>query len=216
MDWIEMFLGSTRSRLLGLLRRSRQSINGLAGALGITDNAVRTHVAAMQRDGIVRSAGMERSTGGKPAQLYEITPEAEELYPKAYGWVLSELLRLLQERGAQGEVEALMREVGRRAAAGLGDAEEDEAARVLAAAEMLRQLGGDLEVQETDCGWRIQGFGCPFSAVTSRHEEVCALGESLVAEVTGLPVTECCDRGERPRCAFEVSSSNGDERPSIL
>jgi len=33
---------------------------------------------------------------------------------------------------------------------------------------------------------------------------VCLAMESLVAEIIGVPVRECCDRDERPRCCFEV------------
>ena len=47
---------------------------------------------------MVQTAGVERATGGKPAQLYEITPEAEEMFPKAYALVLSSLIQLLEER----------------------------------------------------------------------------------------------------------------------
>lgn len=212
MNWIETVLGDTRTRLLGLLRRSERSINDLAAALGITDNVVRTHVAAMQRDGMVQSAGVERATGGKPAQLYEITPAAEELFPKAYRLVLGELLRLLEERKGQEEVVALLREVGRRAAAGQGTPDRNDEARVHAAAGVLRQLGGEVEVEPTESGWRIRGFGCPLSAVVAKHDEACALGESLVTEITGLPVTECCNRGGRPRCAFDVRSEDTDPK----
>jgi predicted ArsR family transcriptional regulator len=206
MSWMHELLGGTRAHLLVLLRRSRHSINELAAALHISDNAVRTHLSAMQRDGMVEPAGIERSTGGKPAQLYEITPEAEELFPKAYGWALDELLRLLEEREGREEVKALLREVGRRAAEGQ-DTGGSEEARVRAAAAMLRQLGGDVEVEQNDAGWRIQGYGCPFSAVTARHEEVCSLAESLVERITSLSVTECCNRRDaRPRCAFQVAA----------
>lgn len=206
MNWTETILGGTRTRLLALLRRSRRSVGDLAGVLGITDNAVRMHVAAMQRDGMVQPAGLERATGGKPAQLYEITSGAEELFPKAYGFVLSELLRLLEERVGRDEVVALLREVGVRAAAAQGAPGGDEDARVHCAAEVLRQLGGDVEVERGEAGWTIRGYGCPLSAVVARHDEVCSLAESLVAEITGLPVKECCMRGERPRCAFQVET----------
>jgi predicted ArsR family transcriptional regulator len=210
MNWIERVLGSTRGQLLRLLRRSRSSINELAGGLGITDNAVRTHIAAMQRDGMVRSAGVERATGGKPAQLYEITPEAEEMFPKAYAVVLNSLLGLLEERQGRSEVVGLLREVGARAAtAGSDLTHEEEEARVFGAAEVLRQLGGDVEVERTGGGWRIRGYGCPLSAVVAEHEETCSLAESLVAGITGLAARECCDRSERPRCSFAIHASAG-------
>jgi len=56
-----------------------------------------------------------------------------------------------------------------------------------------------------DGGWRLKGYGCPLSAVTAGRPEVCALAQALVEEITGRPVTECCDRGARPRCGFQVA-----------
>lgn len=208
MSWMERLLGGTRGEMLAMLRRSRRSINELAEKLGITDNAVRTHVAAMQRDGLVETAGVERATGGKPAQLYRITAEAEEMFPKAYAFVLNALLQLLEERAGREAVVELLREVGARAAAQAG-ASGSTGARVAAAADVLRQLGGDVEVEHTAAGWYIRGFGCPLSAVVDGHEEACALAESLVAGITGRPVTECCDRAERPRCAFRIEGAGG-------
>src|SRR5256885_11652276 len=87
-NWLEQLFGDTQTRLLRLLRRSRQSITELATALNLTDNAVRTHVAVLRRDGIVEDVGTQRDTGGKPARLYGLTRAGEDLFPKAYGPVL--------------------------------------------------------------------------------------------------------------------------------
>lgn len=211
MNWFDKLAGGTRGRLLRLLRRSENTISGLAAELGISDNAVRTHVASLQRDGMVDEAGVLRSTGGKPAQLYRISAEAEELFPKAYALVLSELVRTLEEREGRDAVIGLLREVGSRAAAHAGGAADSEA-RVAAAAAVLRALGGDVEVEREGDGWRIRGFGCPLSAVVSEHPLVCSLAESLVEEITGRPTRERCERGDRPRCSFCVSGSAGVER----
>jgi predicted ArsR family transcriptional regulator len=72
------------------------------------------------------------------------------------------------------------------------------------AAAALRSLGGDVEVQRTEGGYTLQGYGCPLSAVTAKHPEVCALARALVEEITGQPVTECCERNARPRCRFRI------------
>ena len=84
--------GETQSKLLGLLRRSRQTITGLAKALGLTDNAVRLHISALRCDGFVEDVGTMRDTGGKPARLYGLSREGEELFPKAYAQVLQALV----------------------------------------------------------------------------------------------------------------------------
>src|SRR5690606_1946883 len=116
MDWLNTLAGETRARLLRLVRRAASSIAELAQALGITENAVRTHVAAAERDGLVQPAGMQRSTGGKPARLYELTPAAEELFPKAYALVLAEVIRTLREEDGDAAAVERLRRVGSRLA----------------------------------------------------------------------------------------------------
>ena len=74
-----------------------------------------------------------------------------------------------------------------------------------AAAAALESLGGDVDVERTDAGWQLHGYGCPLASVTAKHPEVCALAQALVAEITGRPVTEHCDRTGRPRCGFSIA-----------
>ena len=207
MDWIETFLGGTRARILGLLRQSRATIADLAESLGVSGNAIRAHLAALQRDGLVRDAGAAPSTGGKPAQLYDLTPEGEEAFPKAYAFVLAEVIRELKERDGSEKTIELLRQVGRSAArAGGGTAEGALDARVEVAADALRSIGADVEIVRTEGGWKIRGLGCPLSSVVTKQADTCRLAEELVADITGAPVVECCDRsGARARCAFEIS-----------
>lgn len=202
-DWVKRLTGETRAKLLHLLRRSRQTITALADALRLTDNAVRTHIAALERDGIVEHVGTERDTGGKPARVYALTKEGEELFPKAYALVLAGLVEEVAHREGPERATELLRAVGRRAASGAA-APTDPEGRVASAAAALRRLGGDIDVQRSERGWRLQGYGCPLSAVTAKHPEVCALAKALVEEITGQPVTECCERSDRPRCAFRI------------
>ena len=202
-NWLEDLAGETRTELLRLLRRSRHTITSLAASLRLTDNAVRTHVAALERDGLVKHVGSQRDTGGKPARVYALTAEGEELFPKAYALVLGGLVdEIARAEGPERAVE-LLRSVGRQVGAGVGATEEPEV-RIAAAAAALRGLGGDVEVQRDNGGWVLQGYACPLSAVAAKHPEVCQLARALVEEITGSPVTECCERGDRPRCRFQV------------
>ena len=203
-NWLQRFVGETQVEMLRLLRRSRQTITSLADALRLTDNAVRTHVAALEREGVVEHVGTQRDTGGKPARIYDLTSEGEELFPKAYALVLGGLVEEIARSEGEGRAVELLRAVGRRVGAGVPASDGTEA-RAKAAAAALRSLGGDLEVTAADGGWRLKGYGCPLSAVTAGRPEVCALAQAFVEEVTGRPVTECCDREGRPRCAFQVA-----------
>ena len=112
----QRFFASTRGQIITLLRRSSRTVDELAQALDLTDNAVRVHLATLERDGLVQQRGVRRGSG-KPASVYDLTPEADQLFPKAYGPVLQHVLEVLSERMAVDEVETLLREVGRRIAA---------------------------------------------------------------------------------------------------
>jgi predicted ArsR family transcriptional regulator len=209
MDWTGTFLGDTRAELLRLLRRSKATIGELAASLGVTGNAVRGHLATLQRDGLVEEVGARPSTGGKPAQLYDLTPTGEEVFPKAYGPVLQVLIRALRERDGDRTTVELLRVAGRSAAPPTGlDEHATPEERTRHAAEALKSLGGDVEVERVDDGWLIRGFGCPLSAVVKDEPDACRIAEGLVSELTGAHVEEHCDRrGTRACCAFFVPES---------
>jgi predicted ArsR family transcriptional regulator len=198
----QRFLASTRGRLVQLLRRAAATVEELARALGLTDNAVRAHLTTLERDGLVRQAGVRRGVS-KPASAYALTPQAEQFFPKAYGAILRQFLDVLGERLTPAEVDGLAREVGRRMAAGQG-ATGDLGQRAQQAVALLNDLGGLAELEERDGGYAICGYSCPLAEAIPGHPEVCRLAETLLAEVIGTPVTECCERGESARCRFVV------------
>jgi predicted ArsR family transcriptional regulator len=208
-NWDQRFFESTRGRIVTLLRRSKCTVEDLARALDLTDNGVRAHLAVLERDGIVVQRGSLRRTsgGGKPAYVYELTQEGEELFPKAYEPTLGRLLDVLCERHGPEESEALLRSVGRRLAEEHSRRADGAHARLEMAVEVLNELGGLAELEERDGAVVIRGYSCPLGGVTPEHPEVCRMAEALVAEVAGVPVHERCDRSERPRCCFEVASA---------
>ena len=197
----------TRGRMVALLRRGGRTVEELARAVGLTNNGVRAHLATLERDGIVRQGGTVRpaSGGGKPAYVYELTPEAEGLFPKAYEPVLGRLLDVLSEGLGPQESEALLRGVGRRMAETRGTPVGGVRARTEEAVAVLNELGGLAELEERDGGLTIRGYGCPLAAVTPDHPEACRMVESLIAELAGVAVRERCERGVKPRCCFEVT-----------
>src|SRR5438552_15865615 len=77
------FFSTTRGRIVLLVRRSARTVDELTELLGVTRNAVREHLATLERDGLVHRSGARRGDG-KPAQLYPLTPEAVELFPRGY------------------------------------------------------------------------------------------------------------------------------------
>ncbi len=197
------FFASTRGKIVMLLRRASRTVEELAQALDLTDNAIRAHLATLERDGLVQLHGSRRSSS-KPASIYDLAPAAEELFPKAYGSVLRQLLEELNKRMTAEEVEALLRSTGRRLAATRSIPLGEVHTRLERAVDALNELGGLAELEQRDGTYVIQGYSCPLASVVPDHPEVCRLAESMLTELLGMPVQEQCNRGEKTGCCFVV------------
>ena len=92
-------LKSTRGRIVNLLRQSGLTANEIAARLGLTHNAVRAHLAALQRQGLVCEAGWQRGVS-RPAVIYEVVPEAEAIFSRPTSPAAASRLRSPVERRA--------------------------------------------------------------------------------------------------------------------
>jgi predicted ArsR family transcriptional regulator len=200
------FLETTRGQLLSLMRRGPRTVEELAAALQLSDNAIRNHLSTLERDHLVRQAGVRRTPGaGKPALVYELHPDAEPLFSRAYPPVLTAFIETVVAACPPEQAEQLLREVGHRLALQVGGrAVGPLDNRVRTAAAAMVALGGDVEVTRADDALRIRGSGCPLSAAVSKRPELCKAMEALVAEVAGANAQMCCEHGERPRCCFMI------------
>lgn len=203
--WRKRLLESTRGRILDLLRAKEQTVNDLAAALELTDNAVRAHLSSLERDGLVRQAGMQPGFR-KPHVTYALTPESEQIFPKAYGPLLDLLLGVLSKKLSEKELRAAMREVGKMVAANhlLEVEDKTREQRIEAALRILKDLGGSATFHESEGKHFIRGNGCPLSAATAHHPEACLIAESLLSSIIGTPVKEHCIHGAPPACRFEI------------
>ena len=202
------FFDSTRGRLVTLLRGTTKTVNELAEALELTDNAVRAHLLSLERDGLIKQSGIQRGTR-KPHFAYQLTEEAEQLFPKAYDVLLNQLITVLKGRLTPAALEEVLREVG-RSLAGAQPASRKNAdieSRIGNAVAALEAIGGAACVEKENEKLVICSEGCPLAAAVADHPEVCRLAETLLSEIIGLEVREHCDRNGPPRCRFEIIGS---------
>lgn len=201
---------ATRGRIVALIRRSVGEVEAIAHELDISPNAVRIHLAALERDGIVCRSGVRRTSNvGKPPTLYQIRSDAAPLFSRAYAPVLRALLDELAAQLSPEGAEALMQAVGRRLAGTVGQpATGGLNARVRAAVGLLNSLGGEAQAEPAEDAIMIRGVtDCPMAAVVSPHPELCRVLEALLSQFMGVSVRECCDHGDRPRCCFQVPTA---------
>lgn len=206
----ERFFESTRGQIVLLLRNGPCTVNDLADALALTDNAIRAHLSALERDGLVRQSGL-RAGLRKPHVVYELTAQSERIFPKHYAALLSELLVVLKEKYPAKTVDAILREVGRHiAAAHQPNARQRSLeSRMRHAIAVLAAFGGAARIEIASEGHVfIRGNDCPLARVAADHAEACHLAETLLSELIGVPVREQCQRTGKPKCCFEVRAAS--------
>ncbi|HET7631618.1 MAG TPA: helix-turn-helix domain-containing protein [Gemmatimonadaceae bacterium] len=199
------FAKSTRGRILRRVRAAPSTVDELARELGLTGNAVRAHLVSLERDGMIRQAGTRRDgTVGKPATVYESSPDAESVLSRVYIPLLNALLGSLGTRFTPARLRSLFRETGRRLAREHPPAGGTLRERAEAGAEILNRLGGSATVESSAEGFRIVGCGCPASLAVATHPGVCLAMETMLHDAIGAGVRHECEQGERPSCRFEV------------
>ena len=197
---------NTRNRLIALLRRSPQTVEELAAALGVTDNAVRAQLSSLERDGVVRQHGLRRGSG-KPSFSYALRPDFEPTLSRAYIPMLARVLRGMRDQLSAGQIADLLNKVGQDWARELPRVSGDLDSKVAAASDLLNELGGVTDIEHTDGCLVIRGYSCPLALAVRENRGVCVAVQALLSEYIGENVLEHCDReGERVHCRFEVRS----------
>jgi predicted ArsR family transcriptional regulator len=201
------FFDSTRGRIISLLRESTATVNDLSEQLGLTDNAVRAHLATLERDGLVRQSGLKKGSR-KPHYAYELTSEGEHLFPKAYDALLNQLISVLKERLTLKAFKDALRAVGRALASNRKSSEKRQSLerRAQDALRTLKDIGGNPRLEKNRGVLVISSTSCPLATVVAEHPETCQMVETLISELVESEVKEDCDRTGTPRCRFTISA----------
>src|SRR5262249_13708221 len=205
IGWRGRLFKSTRGKILELLRTRESTVKDLAEEMRLTDKAVRAPPSSLERDKIGVHSGMKPGFRKRHA-TYALGPEAEQLFPKAYGRLVSLLMSIFSRKIKPRNLRAGMRAAGQAVAnEHLSELRgKTRQQRIDVALDVLKELGGAATFQEEDGKHFIYGNGCPIAAATANHPEACLLAESLLTELIGSPVKQHCLRGATPSCRFEV------------
>src|SRR2546430_4925251 len=84
--------------LLELKRAQPRTAKQLADTLGVSPNAVRHHLKELEAESLI-AYGREQRGVGAPTFAYRLSPDGEDLFPRAYEETLTQLLqRVAQDR----------------------------------------------------------------------------------------------------------------------
>ncbi|MEJ8545900.1 helix-turn-helix transcriptional regulator [Brevibacillus borstelensis] len=199
---------STRDQILNMLKvKGSLSVSDMAVDLGITEMAVRRHLNTLERDNLIKST-LVRQAMGRPTNVYSLSLEADELFPRNYSHLTLDFLRDLQDIDGNAKVEMLFRRRENRLEEAYrnhvqGDLEE----RVAKLAELQNEKGYMVEWEKLDeeGRYRIREFNCPISQVAREFNQACSCELSLFRRVLKADVeqTTCMAKGGE-KCVFEI------------
>jgi predicted ArsR family transcriptional regulator len=204
-------LGHRQRDLLKRLLRNKAGLTvvELTEQLGITSNAVRQHLAALENDGLV-ARGESRPSGGRPEQLYVLTDAGGELFPRHYWWFAQLVLRSMkQEAGTEAaceRFEALGSEVARQLLHQHGDL-ATRRQRVEKLGEIMEELGYETgNANADDDGSVIEAHNCVFHHLAMDDPDICRFDLALLSAFTDSDVDhqECMVKGGN-LCRFKFT-----------
>jgi predicted ArsR family transcriptional regulator len=201
-------LPASRHAVLDLVRRGERTVNTLAARLRISDNAVRVHLTALERDGLLRRTGSVRSgTAGQPAIEYDLTPAGEQALSAAYPAALAALVEAAGARMDLRARRALFLDAGKRLASTMKTSDAGTLQeRAEACASLIDSLGGSATVSTSRGQAIVQGAGCPLASAVRGEPATCYLIEGMLKAHAGVNAEQQCDHGERPSCRFRVTT----------
>lgn len=196
------FFESTRGHIVSLLHGENKTVNELAEALSLSDNAVRAHLLTLERDNLVKQTGMIKGFR-KPHFSYGLTQDARGLFPRPYDSLFNQLMHVLKGAMSAKALKKTLFETGRRMGKeNAGGNTLDE--RLDKSIAVLAELGGAARIVKKDGRISIESQSCPFAEAVVEHPEVCKVAESVLEEILERPVRERCDRLAFPKCCFEI------------
>jgi predicted ArsR family transcriptional regulator len=194
-------LGDTQKSMLNILLYSPEgaSIDELVQKLDITRNAVRQHLAALEREQLIQRSG-QRPTGRRPELLYTLSDHGKASFPKQYP-LLARLLieRIIKDQGST-ELSHLMREMGRHLASSIEHRAPLNEENIVS---HMNKSGYEANVFFRSNDREIHAHNCVFHDLAAEHPEVCDFDLAFLESLGKRRVehSECIVRGGK-RCTF--------------
>lgn len=204
-------LGLRQQELLNQLLKNKNgaTVDELSTKLEITRNAIRQHLAVLEKDGLV-TLGTSRPTGGRPEQLYILTEAGRELFPRHYTWFAQLIIESIKQESGEEALKQRMQMMGELVAKNLRQqhpALENQQQKVEQLAGIMKQLGYDADsnkpINDTPI---IEANNCIFHNLAIKNPEICQFDIGLMSAFTDSSISheECMASGGNV-CRFKFT-----------
>jgi predicted ArsR family transcriptional regulator len=191
-----------------LQRNGSATIKELEELLGVTTNAVRQHLQALQADGYIERRQVNAGVG-RPHHAYSISAKAHDLFACHCDDLALTLLEEVFALEGKERVDLLLGRVGDRLAQRYASS-----VRGVALQERVEQLAGALYQRGvlTDVNFEdentivLHAYNCPYHELAQEHRAICEMDEEVMRKILGSDVnlSACMMDGHRG-CSFVVS-----------
>lgn len=207
------FRGVRADLLVALKKCQPVTAQELGEQFGLTANALRRHLKALEQDGLVRYEREVRGVGA-PVYTFWLTSAGEALFPRGCVAVLASALELLRENCGEGAVAQVLESEWRQLADEAGPVLDalPLAERVPLVAELLTSKGymaEAVEVAQADgnTALTLRIHNCAMREIAERFPETCAAEARFVERLLGVPLVRGAHRLQGcGRCDYGVTS----------
>jgi predicted ArsR family transcriptional regulator len=184
-----------RSILVHLRRSGPSAPDAIAVAIGASRSGVAQQLRALDTAGLVSRTSVRHGVG-RPRHLYDVTPDAQDLFPSNYDGLATGLLAAILEVGGVTLVEDVFAARRRQAEAGLREqlsirlpTGASLADRVLELARLQDEQGYIAEARIDGDAIHLVEHNCAVLDVARGMPAACRAELDLFREVLGVPVT---------------------------
>lgn len=182
---------NTRERILDLIKRKGAlTAEELSQPLGISAVAVRRHLEALERDGLVATSVLHRPLG-RPAFLYRLTQAAENLFPKAYLPLLVDFMEDVRASGGEERLNRLFEARNQRLRQSFLPRLEGKQLkeRIQELMRILEEQGYLGSFQARDGSFLLKLHNCPVHGVAQRFHQTCLFERELLEQLLSAKVS---------------------------
>lgn len=195
-----------RAILVHLRRHGATSPGSIADALGASRSGVAQQLRELEGAGLVTRTA-ERHGVGRPRHLYDVTRDAQGLFPSNYEGLAAGLVSAILQVGGEDLLDQIMTTRGRLAGdalrARLAAALPDDAPvedRVRELARLQDDLGYLAEAQVDDRGIRLIQHNCAVHDIAAANGAACRAELEMFRGLLGPDVERECGIMDGDRC----------------
>jgi DeoR family suf operon transcriptional repressor len=204
--------GNSQQDVLNQLiqQKSGATLEELVTAVGLSRTAVNQHLIALEAGGYIRK-GTPRKTGGRPQNVYVLTENGTNLFPKQYSWFSKLLIDTLRKQLGEEKVSEYMYDLGVQLSANLiprliGKNRNERIDEIVKIMNETGFIASTLPLTGNEKIPRVECKNCVYHDLSKDYPEVCRFDIGFLSGLMGAEVEHqsCMQRGGEA-CRFRFT-----------